>query len=148
MSKNKIAIFVHGLSGGVGQVITNYFSHMNPDFDIDLITMYIESNKLKKKYEELGMNVIKIPSKKESLYKNYRAIDSLFQKKKYDIAYANMTLTNFFPLYIAKKNHIQVRISHSHLAEKKNVIKNFFAFNTQKSATDYLACGEAAGKFL
>lgn len=148
MKKNKIVIFVHGLSGGVGQVITNYFSHMTPDFDIDIVTMYIESNKLKDQYEKLGMNIIKIPSKKESIYRNYRAIDNLFKKKKYDIAYAHMTLTNFFPLYIAKKNHVQVRISHSHLAEKKNLVKSFFSLSTQKSATDYLACGEAAGKFL
>lgn len=149
MDKIKIAMFVHGLSGGVGQFIINYFGKMpSQKYNIDIITMYIESDTLLKKYKDNNINVIKIPSKKESIIKNYKAINKIFKSKDYDIAYANLTLTNFVPLFIAKKNRIKVRISHSHLSGKNSILNNIMSFLTLRSATVYLACGKKAGEFL
>ena len=63
--KTKMAIFLVGLSGGAGKVVVNYFRNMPDNYQIDIVTMHVESKKLLKQYSELGMNVIKIPSKKE-----------------------------------------------------------------------------------
>lgn len=146
--KIRIAIFVHGLSGGVGQVLLNYFSHMPDDYELDLITMFVESDKLVSEFEKNGFNIIKIPSKSESIIKNFCAINKLLNKKKYDIAYANMTLTNFFPLFIAKNCGVKVRISHSHLAEKITPYSKLLGFLTKNASTERLACGFKAGRFL
>lgn len=147
--KIKIALFVHGLSGGVGEVLINYFSHMPHDYILDLVTLNIESTELKTKFRKNGMRVIKIPSKKDSIIKNMLAMDRILKQNNYDIAYAHMTLTNCFPLYIAKKNKISTRISHSHLAaNRKNIREKLLSWLTCKYATNYWACGYEAGKFL
>lgn len=146
--KIKIAIFVHGLSGGVGQVLLNYFSHMPDDYDLDLITMYVESDKLVSEFKQHGFNIIKVPSKSKSIIKNFCAIHKLLNRKKYDIAYANMTLTNFFPLFIAKMCGVKVRISHSHLAGDATLYSKLLGFLTRKASTEQLACGHKAGQFL
>lgn len=147
--KIKIVLFVHGLSGGVGEVLINYFSHMPHDYTLDLITLNIESAELKAKFEKNGMRVIKIPSKKDSIIKNMLAMDRILKQNNYDIAYAHMTLTNCFPLYIAKKNKISTRISHAHLTTgNKNICEKILSWLTCKYATNYLACGYEAGKYL
>ena len=146
--KISIAIFVHGLSGGVGQVLLNYFSHMPDDYELDLITMYVESDKLASEFKQHGFNIIKIPSKRESIIKNAYAIRNILNEKKYDIAYANMTLTNFFPLFIAKRCGIRVRISHSHLAGTTTIYTKLLGFLTKKFSTEQIACGYNAGYFL
>lgn len=148
MSKIKIAIFVHGLSGGVGQVLINYFKNMPDDYDKDIITMHIESDQLLSEFKNYNFNVIKVPSKSESLVKNMYSMYSILKRKKYDIAYAHMTLTNFFPLVVAKYCGIKVRVSYSHLAEQRNIYTNFLAWLTRAVSTNYIACGKEAGKFL
>lgn len=79
--KISIAIFVHGLSGGVGQVLLNYFSHMPDDYELDLITMYVESDKLASEFKQHRFNIIKIPSKSESIIKNAYAIRKILNEK-------------------------------------------------------------------
>lgn len=148
MSKIKIAIFVHGLSGGVGKVLLNYFTNMPSNYELDLITMYIESKTLLDEFEKNGFNVIKIPSKKESITRNLFDMFKILKRKKYDIAYAHMTLTNCFPLFIAKICGINVRISHSHLAEKSNIYTKLLGTATRIFSTDNLACSNEAGYFL
>lgn len=148
MSKIKIAIFVHGLSGGVGQVLLNYFNNMPKDYELDIITMHIESEDLLSTFQNNNFKVIKIPSKSDSLVGNISSMFSILRKNKYDIAYAHMTLTNFFPLFVAKYCGIKTRISHSHLAESRNLYTNILAWLTRMVSTDYIACGEKAGRFL
>lgn len=148
MSKIKIAIFVHGLSGGVGQVLINYFNNMPKDYDLDIITMNVESKQLLSEFKNSNFKVIKIPSKSESFVRNMLSMFLIFKKKKYDIAYAHMTLTNFFPLFVAKCCGVKIRVSHSHLAEKKSLYTSTLGWLTRLVSTDYLACGEKAGRFL
>lgn len=149
--KKKIAIFLVGLSGGAGKVVLNYFSHMpKAKYMIDIITTDIESEKLLQMYVSCGMKVYKVTPKRKSFWKyileNYR----LMKDNHYDIAYAHMTLTNFFPLIIAMFCGIKIRLSHSHLApnRKKYLFEEILAFLTKIVSTEYLACGEEAGKFL
>ncbi|GAA2956352.1 hypothetical protein FC48_GL001422 [Ligilactobacillus murinus DSM 20452 = NBRC 14221] len=150
MEKIKIAVFLHGLSGGAGQVVIDYFSHMKyrEDYDIDVITLNVESDKLRRRYESAGMRVLLIPSKKESILKNLLSMYHIFRRKKYDIAYGHMTLTNCFPFCIAKLCGIRTRISHSHLVVSPTIFNRVLAKATQLFSTDYLACGIEAGKSL
>lgn len=151
MKKIKVAIFLVGLSGGAGQVVINYFSHMPSDkYEVDIITTEIESDDLLKKYKNCGMRVYKITRKRESLIKNLSDTNKLLKNNHYDIAYAHMTLTNCFPLFIAWIHGIKIRISHSHLAPitKKSVGDKILSLLTKCVSTQYLACGTDAGHFL
>lgn len=149
MKKIKIAVFLVGLSGGAGKVVINYFNHMPDDYQIDVITTRIESKKLLDLYKRANIKVIKIPSKRESFLKNIFSTFRILKRERYDIAYAHMTLTNCFPLYIAKLCKIKLRISHSHLApQHKTLVERLLAFFTNKVSTDRIACGTDAGKFL
>ena len=61
-SKVRIAYFVHGLSGGVGSVLINYIDMLPKSrYEFDVITLYIESDDLYRKFTSRGINVIKIP---------------------------------------------------------------------------------------
>lgn len=151
MKKIKVAVFLVGLSGGAGQVVINYFSHMPANkYEVDIITTEIESEDLLKKYEDYGMRVYKITRKRESLIKNLSDTNRLLKRKHYDIAYAHMTLTNFFPLFISWIRGIKIRISHSHLAPitKKSLGDKILSLLTKCISTQYLACGTDAGHFL
>lgn len=148
-SKVRIAYFVHGLSGGVGSVLINYIDMLPKSrYEFDVITLYIESDDLYRKFTSRGINVIKIPSKSESIIKNIYSMYRILGKKKYDIAHAHMTLTNCFPLFIAWTRGIKIRVSHSHLAEKSTLYTNILACLTRIVANVYLACGKSAGRFL
>lgn len=147
--KIKIAAFVHGLSGGAGQIILNYYDHIpQDDYQIDIITLNVESEHLKEKFEKRNLKVLKIPSKKESLIKNIFSMYYILKNKDYDIVHAHMTLTNVFPLFVAWICGVKVRISHSHLSYKKSTYTRVLSNLTKLFATDYFACGKEAGNFL
>ncbi|MDN4832801.1 glycosyltransferase [Ligilactobacillus salivarius] len=150
-SKIKIAVFLVGLSGGAGQVVLNYFQNMSDNYDIDIITTHVESEELLRNYtKDKKFHVYKIPTKKESLIKNISMMNKILKSKNYSVAYAHMTLTNCFPLFVAWLRGIKIRISHSHLAprKKKNIFEKMLAFLTKLFATEYIACGNDAGKYL
>ena len=149
MKKIKIAFIMSGLAGGVGSVILNYFDFMpSDDYEIHIVTQDIKSDKYIEMYESRGFKVIKIPSKKESVVNNISCLMKLMKKNKYDIVHSHMTLTNFFPLVVAKICGVKIRISHSHMAEKHTIKTYILAFLAKIVATDYFACGQDAGKFL
>lgn len=146
--KIRIAYFVSGLAGGVCNVIANYMKHMPDDYIVDIITQNITSDKYRKLYEDLGYNIILVPSKSESVFRNFQAIYKLMKARRYDIVHAHMTLTNCFPLFIASLCGVKIRISHSHMAGKRTIKSIILAFMSRKFATDYFACGEEAGQYL
>ena len=147
-NKIKIAYCVSGLAGGVCNVIMNYLKYMPDDYDITIITQSVASEKYLNLYQDAGYKIITIPSKSESIFKNFKALYKEFKKENYDIVHAHMTLTNCFPLFIALICGIHVRISHSHMACKKNFKSLILSFFTRIMATDYFACGVEAGKYL
>ena len=146
--KIKIAYCVSGLAGGVCNVIANYMKYMPDDYAVDIITQNITSEKYRESYEKLGFNIVLVPSKSESILGNICALYKLMQSQKYDIVHAHMTLTNFFPLFVAGLCGIKIRVSHSHMAGKITIKSKLLSFLSCKVATDYFACGENAGKYL
>ncbi|MCI8527868.1 MAG: glycosyltransferase family 1 protein [Lachnospiraceae bacterium] len=149
MDKIKIALCVCSLDGGVGQIILNYFDNMpGEEYEISIITQDLVSELYKKKFEVRNFKIYKVPSKRESLYKNMKDMYDIMKSNKFNIVHAHMTLTNFFPLVVAKMCGIGIRISHSHLAQKHTISSRFMAMISRWVATDYFACGVEAGKYL
>lgn len=149
MKKIKIVHCMSALSGGVGKMIMNYFDHIDSEkYEVHIITQDIVSQSYLKLYKDRNYVVHKVPSKKEGILKNYISLERIMKKEKFDIAHCHMTTTNLFPLMAAKNTGIKVRISHSHLAGNWNCLEKIIIRLSKIYATDFLACGEDAGRSL
>ena len=53
----------------------------------------------------------------------FNALDSFFKEHKYDIVHCHLDCMSAYPLKIAKKNGVRVRIAHSHSKSQDKNIK-------------------------
>lgn len=140
--------------GGVESVILNYSKQMDDQkFEFHIITQDINDHKCIKDFENNGFIVHIITHKRKSLLKNVFEIFAIFKQEKFDIVHSQMTLTNFYVLFIAKMLNIKIRLSHSHNYfctnnPIKKIIYTLLAIINQVVATDYLSCGVDAAVFL
>lgn len=141
------------LGNGVESVIMNYYRHLDHskvqfDFICDEDSTRIPYDEIKK----LGGRVFLVP-KYQNLPKYLKALEKLFKENQYRIVHANLSTLSVFPLYVAKKVGVPIRIAHSHSTSnpkewKRNLIKNILRPFSKRYATDYFACSELAGRYL
>lgn len=139
--------------GGIEMVVMNYYRHIDRSkIQFDFIVFEGSELPQRKEIEELGGRVFEVPSLKHPFaYSN--AIFKLFEKNKYDIVHANMNTLSVFPLRMAKKAGVPVRICHNHSTAgpgetKKNILKNILRHFSKIYPTELFACSEYAGKWL
>ena len=139
--------------GGIEMVVMNYYRHIDrTKIQFDFIVFEESELPQRKKIEELGGRVYEVPSLRHP-FAYSRAVLKLFKKNKYDIVHANMNTLSVFPLRMAKKAGVPVRICHNHstagLGEtKKNILKNILRHFSKIYPTELFACSEYAGKWL
>ena len=147
MKKITIAHFVNGLhNGGVERVILNYFTHMNlENYDVHIVTQGESDKKCLYEFEKLNFHVHTVTKKSKNIFKNFKDIHSILKSNEFDIVHAHMTVTNVFPLMIAKICGIKVRINHVHLCyQKLSLVKRIMCFIGILFSTHYFACSEDA----
>lgn len=148
----KVLHVVSGLvSGGVEQMLINYYSHMDRDrFQFDILYQHEPITACLRKFTDLGCNTYRIPSKREHPLRNFLETYRVIKRGHYDVVHAHMTLTNFIPLLGAKLCGVPTRISHSHatVEECNPFLAKLFRLLTRRFATDYFACGNDAAAFL
>ena len=142
------------MDGGVEAVILNYFKNMNKskfvfDFVIDSDST---DNNFINEIQELGGTIIKCPPY-QKLHKYNKFLYKLFKEKNYDIVHSNINTLSVFPLRMAEKAGIKIRIAHSHSTSNpkewnKNLLKNILRPFSKKYANVYFACSELAGRYL
>ncbi|MCR5566920.1 MAG: glycosyltransferase family 1 protein [Clostridiales bacterium] len=140
-------------SAGVEAVVNNYCRSTNRDeiqFDyiIDSDSAYLSSEEM----TAFGARYFTVPPTRR-LFARIRALKKLFRDNNYRIVHSHMNTLNLPVLYAAWKEHVPVRISHNHsmtsIAEGKRYLAKTILRPTGKwFATDYIACGEAAGKWF
>lgn len=156
MNKINVCHIVSGLkAGGVESMIYNYCSHMDLNkFNFHILYQHEPSQKNVVEFEKLGFKLHRIPSKIKHPFKNYLETKKYLKSNNINVVHCHMTLMNFIPLIAAKKLRIKTRICHSHNSDvrKKNIFVKFIEFVLKKicmfTATDLVACGEAAGKYM
>lgn len=153
MNKIKVMHFVSGFkNGGVEQVLLNYTNLINKHYDMENVIVYQHKADTAKKNmsEKMGNRMIEIPAKRTGVIKHLMATYRILKKEKPDIVHAHMSLTNFFPLFVATLVGIPVRISHSHIAQDEfsHYITPFFKKLNMKFATNLMACGKKAGQYM
>lgn len=146
----KIVEIVSGINfGGVETLLLNYFKKMNlNDFSISIITHDQPNPQNVKQFEKLGIKVYKVTPKRINPLKNYCELKKIIQKIEPDIVHCHMSLSNYLPLFVAKKCRVKKRISHVHeLAKSKNLVQKFFSKIIIKNANILMACSTDAAKY-
>ena len=102
----------HG--GGVESVVLNYYKNIDRkkiqfDFICDSDSTSIPYEEIKK----LGGKVILVPPY-QHLFKYNKELKKVLKENNYNIVHSHISSLSIFPLSIAKKLNIPVRIAHSH----------------------------------
>lgn len=139
--------------GGVEAVIMNYYRNIDRSkIQFDFIINENSICPFQDEIEKLGGKIYKIPSL--SKYLTYeKTLKKIFIENKYKIVHCHLSTLSVFPLRIAKKCNIPVRICHSHsTANPKEIVRSMIKYIlrpfSKLYATDYFACGNFAGKWL
>lgn len=156
MKKIKVCHIVSGLkAGGVETMIYNYCSRFDKNrYEFHLLYQHNPSQKNIEEFENIGFKLKRIPSKAKHPFKNYFSTLKYFKENSFDVVHCHMTLMNFIPLIAAKRENIPIRICHSHNCDvrKKNffvkILNNILKMLCIKNATDLVACGIDAGKYM
>ena len=139
--------------GGVESVVMNYY--MNIDRNKIQFHFLCDEDSTDISYEEiekLGGKVIVIPPY-QKLFKYQKELYRIFKENNYKIIHSHINALSVFPLRIAKKAGVPIRIAHSHSTSnkkewKKNILKMILRPFSKLYANNYFACTEYAGKWL
>lgn len=141
------------VGGGVEAVVMNYYRHIDRskvqfDFIIDSDSTVVPDKEIK----DLGGRLFEVPPY-QHLGRYQKALGSLFEQNQWDIVHSHINTLSVFPLRIAKKAGIPVRIAHSHATmgkgeTKRNLMKLALRPFANVYPTDRVACSSYAGKWL
>lgn len=152
----KIKILTISTSGlekkeGILTVILDNYSRFDKRiFDLHIVAAGEYGEALVQEFEDAGISVKYLPSRKASVSLYVKAFIALFRKEKYDALYIHgSSAIMSIELMIAKLCGCKVRVVHSHNTtcdHKKadKLLRPVFYW----LYTDAIACGEKAGKWL
>ncbi len=141
------------VGGGVEAVVMNYYRHIDrTQIQFDFLCDNDSTNIPYEEIESLGGKVILIPPY-QKLHEYNKELYKVFKENNYKIVHSHINTLSVFPLRIAKKAGIPVRIAHSHSTTnkkewKKNLLKNILRPFSKVYATNYMCCSELAGRWL
>ena len=102
--------------------------------------------------EKMGGKVIIIPPY-QRLFEYQKELYRIFKENNYKIVHSHINALSVFPLRIAKKAGVPIRIAHSHSTSnkkewKRNLIKNILRPFSKLYANQFFACSELSGRWL
>lgn len=141
------------VGGGVEQVVMNYYRHIDRDrvqfdFLVDADSTLVPRDEI----ESLGGRIFELPPY-QSVCKYRIELFSLFSRCSWPIVHSHINTLSVFPLGVAKKAKIPIRIAHSHATmgkgeTKRNIIKTILRLFSNCYPTDRVACSTHAGEWL
>lgn len=157
VDKNKPLVVAHvvgkWLGGGVEAVVMNYYKHIDRSkIQFDFICDSDSTNIPYDVIESYGGRVIIVPPY-QKIFEYQKKLLEIFKKNKYMIVHSHISTMSLFPLRIAKKAGVPIRIAHSHSTTnkkewKKNLMKQVLRPLSKLYANNYFACSELAGRWL
>lgn len=141
------------LGGGVESVVMNYYRHVDRskvqfDFLVDSDSTLVP----RKEIESLGGRVFVI-SPYQDILRYQRELETLFREQRWLIVHSHVNALSVFPLMVAKRAGVPVRIAHSHSTANPNelaktAIKDVLRTQANRYPTARFACGRYAGEWL
>ena len=139
--------------GGVESVVMNYYKNIDRNrIQFHFLCDEDSTDIPYEEIEKLGGKVIVIPPY-QKLFKYQKELYRIFKENNYKIIHSHINALSVFPLRIAKKVGVPIRIAHSHSTSnkkewKKNILKMILRPLSKLYANNYFACTEYAGKWL
>lgn len=139
--------------GGVESVVMNYYRNIDRNkIQFHFLCDEDSTDIPYEEIEKLGGKVIVIPPY-QKLFKYQKELYRIFKENNYKIIHSHINALSVFPLRIAKKAGVPIRIAHSHSTSnkkewKKNILKMILRPLSKLYANKYFACTEYAGKWL
>ena len=140
-------------SGGIEAVLMNYYRHIDRS-KVQFDFYYAEDSRLPQRaeLEKMVAGLYPVPAYSRPVAYHwvlYRA----FREKQYKIVHAHLSTMSVFALFAAWRAGVPVRICHNHTTAhksegKRTVLKYLLRPFNKVFATDYFACGEAAGRWM
>ena len=152
----RVLHILHSMNrGGAENALMNYYRHIDRT-KVQFDFLLTDNNKCQFEDEiwALGGRVFRVPLLTMSKPLPYLiGVNEFFHSHpEYKIVHSHTSSKSVFPLWIAKKNGVPVRISHSHNTQSESGIKGFVRnvlMPLLKSvATDWFSCGVNAGYWL
>ena len=141
------------MDGGVESVVMNYYRNIDKSkvqfhFICDEDSTDIPYDEI----EKLGGKVIVVPPY-QKLFKYQKELYKIFKENNYKIVHSHINALSVFPLRVAKKAGVPIRIAHSHSTSnkkewKKNIVKNILRPFSKLYANKFFACTKHAGEWL
>ena len=141
------------MDGGVESVVMNYYRNIDKSkvqfhFICDEDSTDIPYDEI----EKLGGKVIVVPPY-QKLFKYQKELYKIFKENNYKIVHSHINALSVFPLRVAKKAGVPIRIAHSHSTSnkkewKKNIVKNILRPFSKVYANKFFACTKHAGEWL
>lgn len=151
-NKIKVLVFVGRMQGGgVESFVMSYFRKL---YDrVDFTFMCFDDSTLipYEEFERLGAKVVLVPHPKK-FFKFNKVMDKYLKENHFDIIHSHVNTLSVFPLRIAKKNNIKIRIAHSHSSSSKkeflrHIAKSILRLFSRRYSNVYFTCSESAGRF-
>ncbi len=140
---------------GLETMLMNYYRKIDKErVQFDFLTHRPGKGAYEDEIISMGGRVFHAPRLYPQNYITYYKYMRQFFKEhpEYKIIHAHIDTMSAFPLFIAKKNNIPIRIAHSHTSrldiDAKLPIKYLAKLVLPKVANIYCSCGNKAGKFL
>lgn len=136
---------------GISTVILDYYSLFDKKkFDLEIIASGEYGYELVSEFQNIGVTIRCLPSRKSSLIKYIKAYINLLRNENYDVLYIHgSSAIMSIELILAQICGVKVRVVHSHntTCDHKKADK-FLRPIFYRTYTKALACGQDAGKWL
>ncbi|WP_044958448.1 glycosyltransferase family 1 protein [Butyrivibrio sp. WCD2001] len=140
---------------GLETMLMNYYRRIDrTEFQFDFLTHRPDKDDYDDEILSMGGKVYYAPRLyPQNLPAYYKYMQQFFEEhKEYKIMHSHIDAMSYLPLKAGKKSGVPIRIAHSHNTsidkDLKYWLKMYYRAKITSVATDYLSCGEEAGKFL
>ncbi len=140
---------------GLETMIMNYYRSIDRSrIQFDFLTHRPFRSDYDDEIEAMGGKVYYAPRLNPQNYPAYFSFMKKFYQEhpEYKIVHSHIDAMSYLPLLAAKKSGVPIRIAHSHSTQidkdYKYPLKQWYRSRMGKVATDFVACGKEAGKFL
>ena len=141
------------MDGGVESVVMNYYRNIDKEkIQFHFLCDEHSTDIPYEEIEKLGGKVIIVPPY-QKLFKYQKELYKIFKENNYKIVHSHINALSVFPLRVAKKAGVPIRIAHSHSTSnkkewKKNIVKNILRPFSKVYANKFFACTKHAGEWL